>query len=177
MAVEVVNGRNVILFFRERAKHATEDASKLRFQTEHSISMEKETESTITKDGAINAITDGENTADITSLAYADDTNTMTTWQKLQDMFERNALVEMWQVDITKATSDNLQVNPTYFQGYFSSFELSAPADGQVELNYSFAINGNGVKGTDTLTAGQLREVETAIYDYEKMEKSGTTGL
>ena len=33
MAVEVLNGRNVLLFFRERANHQTEDADKLRFQT------------------------------------------------------------------------------------------------------------------------------------------------
>lgn len=172
MAVEVLNGRNVILFFRERAKHTTEDATKLRFQTEHSISKEKESEATTTKDGVIQTISDGENSADITSLAYVDDEATITTWEALEDMFDRNALVEMWQVDITRATTDNLEVKPTYFQGYFSAFELSAPADGQVELNYTFAINGNGVKGTDTLSPNQLQAVQSAIYEYEQMAKT-----
>lgn len=171
MAVQVLSGRNVLLFFREESKKQTQDASKLRFQTEHSISKEKEIESTITKDGNINTISDGENTADITSLAYTDDKQTMTTWETLQDCFDRNVLMEMWQVDITNVTSQSPTVKPTYFQGYFSSFELSAPADGQVELSYSFAINGNGVKGTDTLTAGQIGAVETAIYEYQKMKK------
>ena len=92
-------------------------------------------------------------------------------------MFDRNALVEMWQVDITGATSDNLEVEPTYYQGYFSSFELSAPADGEVELSYSFVINGNGVKGMDQLTAGQLAEVESTIYEYETMQATGETGV
>ena len=177
MAVEVLNGRNVLLFFRERAKHETEDADKLRFQTEHSISKEKETNTTITKDGPISSINDGESTADITSLAYRDDEAPVTTWEALEDMFDRNALVEMWQVDITGATSDNLEVEPTYYQGYFSSFELSAPADGEVELSYSFVINGNGVKGMDQLTAGQLAEVESTIYEYETMKATGAAGV
>lgn len=170
--VEVLNGKNVILFFREFAKRETESAAKLRFQTEHSISKSKENESTTTKDGVINSISDGENTADITSLAYSDDTQTLTTWQRLEDMFDKNALVEMWQVDITGVTSDNLTVKPTYFQGYFTDFELSAPADGQVELSYTFAINGNGVSGDDVLTSDQLNSVQATVYEYQKMAKT-----
>ncbi len=49
----VISGKDMLLFFRKRADHATVDASKLRFQTEHSISMEKESESTQTKDGNV----------------------------------------------------------------------------------------------------------------------------
>ena len=40
----VISGKDMLLFFRKRADHATADASKLRFQTEHSISMEKESQ-------------------------------------------------------------------------------------------------------------------------------------
>ena len=170
--VEVLNGKNVILFFREFAKRENESAAKLRFQTEHSISKSKENESTTTKDGVINSISDGENTADITSLAYSDDTQTLTTWQRLEEMFDKNALVEMWQVDISGVTSDNLQVKPTYFQGYFTDFELSAPADGQVELSYTCAINGNGVSGDDVLTSEQLNSVQATVYEYQKMAKT-----
>lgn len=173
MAVEVLSGRDVILFFRERALHATEDAAKLRFQTEHSISESKETESTLTKDGIINSISDGENTADITSLAYRDDQATLTTWKKLKDMFKRNALVEMWQVDITGVTAEAPEVEATYFQGYFTSFEQSNPADGNVELSYSYAINGNGVEGTDVLTEAQIAAVQSLIYEYETMAATG----
>ena len=175
MAVQVLSGRDVILFFRERALHATEDAAKLRFQTEHSIAKEKETESTQTKDGIVNSISDGENTADITSLAYKDDTQTLTTWETLEDCFDRNALMEMWQVDITGVTAEAPEVKATYFQGYFTSFEQSNPADGNVELSYSFAINGKGVKGTDTLTEAQLAAVQSLMYEYETIAATGDT--
>lgn len=170
---ELISGKNLILFFREYAKRATEDGAKLRFQTEHSMSFEKENEATRTKDGVINTISDGENTADITSLAYVDDEGTIETWKTLRNMFRRNALVELWEVDITNATADNLEVDPTYYQGYFTSFEISAPADGQVELSYSFAINGNGVEGTDTLTAEQLEAVQSTLYEYKTIQATG----
>lgn len=162
-------GKNLVLFFREWSKRKTEDGAKLRFQMEHSISKEKETEATVTKDGVINTIADGENTAEVTSLAYVDDTETITTWEKLEEMFDRNALVEMWQVDITNPEAK--EFTPTYYQGYFTSFEISAPADGQVELSYSYAINGKGVKGDDTLTEAQLKSVQSTMYEYTKIQK------
>lgn len=169
---ELLQGKNLILFFRERAKHATDDGAKLRFQTEHSISEEKESESTMTKDGMMTSISDGEVSADVSSLAYIDDTETITTWKALRDAFQRNALMEMWEVDITNVSADALDVNPTYYQGYFTSFELSAPADGQVELSYTFVANGRGVEGTDTLTPEQLTAVQSTAYEYEKITKT-----
>ena len=166
---EIISGKNLLLFFRERSKHETEDGSKLRFQTEHSISKAKESEATITKDGVINTISDGENTAEVTSLAYVDDQETITTWETLEDCFDRGALMEIWEVDITNVTTENMAVKPTYYQGYFTDYEKSAPADGKVELSFSLALNGNGVKGEDTLTAGQLDAVQSAVYEYEKI--------
>lgn len=168
---ELIIGENLILFFREYAKRATEDASKLRFQTEHSMSFDKQTEGTKTKDGVINSISDGENSADITSLAYVEDTDTIEVWRQLRDMFNRNALVELWEVDFTGVTPENLDVKPMYYQGYFTSFNISAPADGKVELSYSFAINGNGVEGVDTLTPEQLSAVKSALYEYKTLAK------
>ena len=88
-------------------------------------------------------------------------------------MFKRNALVEIWEVDITNATAETLDVEPLYIQGYFTSFEISAPADGQVELSYSFAVNGNGVTGEDTLTAEQLSAVQSSLYEYKTIQATG----
>lgn len=170
---ELISGKNLVLFFRERALHATQDAAKLRFQTEHSRSKEKENESTVTKDGTINTVNDGEHTLEVSSLAYKDDTETVTTWKTLEDCFDRNALMEVWEVDITDATVENPTVRPLYMQGYFTSFELSAPADGKVELSYSFAVNGKAVEGDDVLSASQIQAVTNAIYDYETIAATG----
>ena len=53
---ELIMGENLVLFFREYAKRNSEDGAKLRFQTEHSLSFEKESEGTKTKDGVMNSI-------------------------------------------------------------------------------------------------------------------------
>ena len=169
----VISGKDMLLFFRKRADHATVDASKLRFQTEHSISMEKESESTQTKDGNVVTVSDGENTADISSLAYREDDTTIEVWKELKRNFQNNDLMEMWQVDINSGLNGT-DLDVDYFQGYFTAFELSSAADGNVELSYTFAINGNGAEGTDSLTAKQLAEVRTAQYDYQTLKASGT---
>ena len=168
----VISGKDMLLFFRKRADHATVDASKLRFQTEHSISMEKESESTQTKDGNVVTVSDGENSADISSLAYREDGETIEVWKELKGYFQDNELMEMWQVDINSGLNGT-DLDADYYQGYFTAFELSSAADGNVELSYTFAINGNGATGTDSLTPEQLSEVRNAQYDYETLKATG----
>lgn len=172
MAAEVIQGSQFLSFFRLREEHATEDGAKNRFETESTISKEKETESTITKDGPINSIMDGENSAEFTSLAYRDDEETIEIWKRLEEWFDNNKLVEFWNVDISTLTPER-GVEAVYHQGYFTSFELSMPADGPAELSYTYAINGKGVRGTDTLTEAQLSAIEKGAYDYEKITATG----
>jgi hypothetical protein len=50
---------------------------------------------------------------------------------------------------------------------------MSYPGEGNVELSMSYAINGKGVKGTDTLTAEQLASIESAAYEYQTIAKTG----
>ncbi|WP_438467805.1 phage major tail protein, TP901-1 family [Streptococcus pluranimalium] len=165
----LINGKDLIVFFRRFADRETQDAGKVRFQTEHTLNTEKETESTITKDGNVNTITDGESSGEFTSLAYReDDKETVNMWRELRKWYKANDLVEVWQVDLgSKDESGKYAVE--YYQGYFSNFEISAPADGKVELSYEMAINGNGIEEMDTLTESQLAAVESAQYDYHTL--------
>lgn len=171
---ELIQGKSFLLFFRRLDDAKTKDAAKLRFQTEHSIKMEKETEATKTKDGVINSLSDGENTIDISSLAYKEDTKTTATWKELKEWFKKGDIVEIWQVDLTSENGKGYDVD--YFQGYFTSFEISAPADGKVELSATYAINGNGAEGKDKLTETQQQAVSSAQYEYAKMAKNNGLG-
>ena len=170
---EILQGDAFVSYFRRRKDHATKAADRLRFETESSISKEKESESTKTKEGMIVTISDGENTAEFTSLAYKDDTGTIEMWRELEEMFDNNELIEFWNVPLGMLEDGDTEVEPTYHQGYFTSFELSMPADGPAELNYSYAINGRGVRGTDTLTEEQLGDLKST-YQYESLQASGT---
>ena len=168
---ELLSGKDVILFFRKRADHATEDGAKLKFQSEHSVSKSKNNEATVTKDGTVNSISDGENTLDLTSFAYTEDTATVPMWKELEAWYDDNELTEIWEVNIASLKTERYDV--TYYQGYFTSFEMSYPGEGNVELSMSYAINGKGVKGTDTLTAEQLASIESAAYEYQTIAKTG----
>lgn len=169
MAATLITGKNMMLFVRAYKDRTTKDAARNRFQTEHSISMSKDVEATPTKDGIINTIADGENTVDLSSLAYRDDETTIETWKDMRTWFKGNELVELWQVDIESGT-DGADLEAEYFQGYLTTFDLSAPAEGNVELSFSYAINGMGAEGTDTLTPEQLQAVQNAQYDYKSLK-------
>lgn len=168
---ELISGKNVVLFFRERSKFKEEDGSRLKFLTEHSVSKEKESDTVITKDGPITTITDGETSFDITSLAYKNDDGTLAVWEELEDCFDRGVLMELWEVDITGVDDEHLDVKPTYYQGYLSEYEKSSPADSQVELTFTFIANGKGIKGEETLTPEQLSSIKESIYEYQTIAK------
>lgn len=173
---EVIQGAEFLSFFRLRKEHETTDGAKNRFETESTLSKEKESESTITKDGPVNSIMNGESSAEFTSLAYRDDEETIEIWKKLEEWFDKNELVEFWNVDISTMTKGR-EIEAVYHQGYFTSFELSMPADGPAELSYTYAINGIGIRGKDTLTEAQLKAVEAGVYDYQKITATGTESV
>lgn len=170
---QLIQGKELLVFFRRYKDRQTVDAGKIRFQTEHTINSEKETESTKTKDGVVNTISDGETSGEFTSLAYREDTDTVNMWHEMRKWFKDGDRVECWQVDLgSKRMQGSKEVyDVDYYQGYLKNFEISAPADGPVELSYELAVDGNGVTGTDTLTESQKKAVATAQYDYQTLAK------
>ena len=180
MTFEVMDGKDLLTFFRLLKKKATEDASRIRFMTEQTLSMEKETDSQATVDGIVSSVADGENTIEFSALAYRDtDAHTIAMWKELRNWYLANETVEVWNVDIKsgKENSGQTQYLVDYFQGKFTSFELKAAADGKVELSYSFTIDGKGLfDQKDTLTTEQQAAVAAANYAYNKLAKAGGGG-
>ena len=177
MAFEVMDGKDLLTFFRLLKDKKTADASRIRFMTEQTLSMEKETDSQTTVDGIVSSVADGENTIEFSSLAYRDtDGETIEMWKELRNWYLNNETVEVWNVDI-KSGKKNTSSNKTeylvdYFQGKFTSFELKASADGKVELSYSYTIDGKGLfDKKDTLTPEQEQAVAAANYAYNTLAK------
>lgn len=169
---EMFSGRDVLTFFRKRANHATEDGTRVRFQSEVTLTEETETESTPTTEGTFLTANEGESTADFTSYAYHDDTETLEMWHELRDLRRSRELMELW---IVYNVGSQKPSKAEYMRGYLTSFEMSASADGQVELSFTFSINGTPVTGEETLTEAQIAQISGA-YEYESIQKSGTTG-
>ena len=177
-----MDGKDLLTFFRLLKEKNTADASRIRFMTEQTLSMEKETDSQATVDGIVSSVADGENTIEFSALAYRDtDAATIEMWKKLRNWYLDNETVEVWNVDIKSgkenSTSHQMEYLVDYFQGKFTSFEVKAAADGKVELSYSFTIDGKGhFDKKDTLTAEQQAAVAAANYAYHKLAKEGTGG-
>ena len=72
MTFEVMDGKDLLAFFRLLKDRTKNDASRIRFMTEQTLSMEKETDSQTTVDGIVSSIADGENTIEFSALAYRD---------------------------------------------------------------------------------------------------------
>lgn len=177
MSIEVINGKDYLAFFRLLKESTQQDADRIRFMTEMSLSMEKETDSEATVDGIVTSIADGENTLEFTALAYRDtNPDTIAMWKQMRQWYLDGETVEVWNVDI-KSGKLNEETQKTeylvdYFQGKFTSFELSAAADGKVELTYSYTINGNGIfDHKDTLTEAQEAAVKAAQFAYQTLAK------
>ena len=180
MTFEVMDGKDLLTFFRLLKEKNTADASRIRFMTEQTLSMEKETDSQATVDGIVSSVADGENTIEFSALAYRDtDAHTIAMWKELRKWFLDNETVEVWNVDIKsgKVNGAKTEYLVDYFQGKFTSFELKAAADGKVELSYSFTIDGKGLfDQKDTLTTEQQAAVAAANYAYHKLAKAAGGG-
>lgn len=169
-----IAGKDLILFFRRRKDHQTEDGAKLRFATEHSINEEKTSNSTMTKDGNKNSISDGENTVDISSLLERVDREatgdaTVEVWKELRRWFRAEDEIEVWEVDAKSGLAGN-EYETQYMRGYFTSLAIAAPADGDATFESSLAINGNVIEGSDTLTPAQKETLEATQYEYESIQ-------
>ena len=177
MAFEVMDGKDLLTFFRLLKDKKTADASRIRFMTEQTLSMEKETDSQTTVDGIVSSVADGENTIEFSSLAYRDtDAETIEMWKELRNWYLNNETVEVWNVDIKsgkkKQDPQKTEYLVDYFQGKFTEFEMKSAADGKVELSYSYTIDGKGLfDKKDTLTPEQEAAVAAANYAYNTLAK------
>lgn len=174
---EIINGKDYLSFFRRYADRSKKDAAAIRFMTEVSVKLEKETDSTSTVDGKVSSVSDGDNTLDVKSIAYrTEDPEVVEMWKQMREWFLNEEVVEIWNVDI-KSGKENSDTHKTeylvdYFQGKFTEFEMTSAADGKVELSYSYAIDGRGIwNHKDALTDEQQLAVKAAQYAYHTLAK------
>ena len=174
---EIINGKDYLSFFRRYADRTKKDAATIRFMTEVTVKLEKETDSTTTVDGKVSSVSDGDNTLDVKSIAYrTGDPEVIEMWKQMREWFLNEEVVEVWNVDI-KSGKENEGTHKTeylvdYFQGKFTEFEMKSAADGKVELSYSYAIDGRGIwNHKDALSADQELAVKAAQYAYHTLAK------
>lgn len=162
---EVSRGQKTVLFFQSMEGTET-DGNQLRlaFQTDHSISRERETIEEQTKDGTLKGTGNENVSVDITAYVVRDD----ATHQLLKDAYVNNEPIQAWEVDITEESSAG-QYPATYMQGTLTSYNTSSGTDGYTELSTTFAVNLSPQEGEVTMTPEQFTAVQYAFKDFGEL--------
>lgn len=159
---ESVKGIDRIILFRPLAEEATESATKLAFQTDHSIGITNEGTSDETKDGRINSTGTPEYDFSMNSILARGD----EAVDAIKDAVISGAKYGFWEIDrVEKGTGENAEkYKSTYYEGAFSGYSETNAVGGNVELTLDVNIDGVGQRGWATLTEEQA---ETVIYVFK----------
>lgn len=162
---KVKTGKKQILLFRALKDAETKPAMKLVYQTEHSVDKTKESEVLQTKDGAVNL--DGSHTEEISFSSNWAVEDTESTMEMLEDSFDNDEVVEMWEVDLESEGATENTYNARYRQGMINDFSYSAGAEDAVEVEMTYITNAKAQKGEVTLSDRQEAAVQYAFRGTE----------
>lgn len=164
---EAVQGSQIVYLYRIAEEAATNDGTTLAFTTENERTTSKESESTITKDGAIR--TPGAPEIEITATSILAKGDEMV--DKLEEAMLNDKLIEIWEANLAEpvGTGDN-KFKGKYFQGYLSEVGRTSSSEEAVEISLTFGVNGSGVAGEVTVSAEQQ---DIANYVFKDTGKTG----
>ena len=155
-------GANRIMLLRPFSLRHEVTAGRMAFQTSHEKTLTREAESTITKDGNINSLSELEVEYSLETLLAHND----IVRERIYDAFLNGELIELWDIDKTEPTVPGGDQFPaTYLQGYLTEWSETAGAEDSVEISMSIAVNGSGVRGNATLTLDQATVVQYEFAD------------
>lgn len=159
---EAVQGSKIIYLYRLLEEQQTEDAFRLAFVTEDSISYSKDADSTVTKDGTIRTPSAVEIEKPMTCILQQGD----TVIDKLKNAMLNDKVVELWEANLAEpVTGQTNKFKGTYFQGYITSYEKTSNAEDMVEIQMTIGVNGKGADGNVTVTASQQDDASYVFTD------------
>ena len=162
-----VSGKKLVYLYRILEEAATVDGAALAFTTENERTKSKDSDSTATKDGAIQTPGETEQEITATSLLAVGD----TLVDRLEDALDNNKIIEIWEANLAEPAEGGAnKFKGRYFQGYLTEVGYSSSAEDYVEVSLTFAVNGAGVKGDVTVSTEQQ---EVANYVFTDTQKTG----
>lgn len=157
---EAVQGKKIVYLYRLLSDAATNAGTTLAFTTENSRTKSKDSDSTVTKDGAIRTPGAAEVEISATSILAKGD----TLIRKLEDSMDSDSIIEIWEANLEEpADTGEDKFKGRYFQGYLTEIEYSSNAEDMVEVSLTFGINGVGARGDVTVDAAQ-REIANYVF-------------
>lgn len=160
---EAVAGKKLVYLYRIKSKAATADGVALAFTTENERTKSKDSDSVVTKDGAIRVPGASEVEITATSLLAKGD----TFIDELEDAMDNDEVIEIWEANLDETAGDN-KFKGMYFQGYLTEISKASNAEDHVEVSLTFAVNGNGARGEVTVSAEQQEIANYVFTDTQK---------
>lgn len=159
---EAVQGKKIVYLYRLLSDAATNAGTTLAFTTENSRTKSKDSDSTVTKDGAIRTPGAAEVEISATSILAKGD----TLIRKLEDSMDSDSIIEIWEANLEEpADTGEDKFKGRYFQGYLTEIEYSSNAEDMVEVSLTFGINGVGARGDVTVDAAQQKIANYVFTD------------
>lgn len=160
--MSAVQGSKIVYLYRLLEEQATEDAFRLAYVTEDSISYSKDADSTVTKDGTIRTPSAVEIEKPMTCILSQGNTYI----DKLKGAMLNDKVVELWEANLDEpVTGQTNKFKGTYFQGYITSYEKTSNAEDMVEIQMTIGVNGKGADGNVTVTASQQEDASYTFTD------------
>lgn len=154
---EAVQGKRIVYLFRPISKAGVNNAAVMAFVSENEKSKSKDSDTVVTKDGAIRV--PGAAEIEITATALVAKGDTMI--EELEEAMDNDEIIEIWEANLDEPVGEANQFKGAYYQAYLTELTLSSSAEDHAEYETTFAVNGNGAKGNVT-----VNEEQQAIADY-----------
>lgn len=165
--MEATKGKRMIQMFRLYSQRTEKNAKRPALMTESSESISVSADATQTKDGPIRNAADPEIELEITCVLGVED----DFMGELKNAVKNGELIEAWNINLDrKGTGDDAdKYECTYYQGYGTSFETSAPSDGNVEVTFGYGVNGKGLDSFATVPSDVIDEALYVFADTTKV--------
>lgn len=162
MAIVPENGKDKVLMFRKLGEKTA--AAKLALQTEHKWEYERSSDTTPTKDGAINSDGGLETKLSIEAVSSRDDVNKL-----LKDSVVDGFKLEVWEIDLAgEKQSDKFPA--IYAIGSLNTWELPSNVEDLATVSAEMAIDGKPQAGFATVSEEQQQEIMYAFKDVTAIE-------
>lgn len=154
-----IYGKDHILMFRLYSERGTKNATKLALQTQHGWKYEAKSDSTETKDGAINSPATSTVSLDIEAVASLDDVNKF-----LKEAVKKQEKLEVWDINLADKQGEG-KYGSEYAQGYLQSWEVPAEVGKLTQIKTSMNVDQLPQEGPATVTNEQENEIQYAFAD------------
>ena len=148
-----VAGSDIVYLLRVKEEEATENGVILAYTTQNSRSLSSGVGTAQTKDGPVATPGTVEETLSVTSYFAKGDPMV----GKLEEALKGNKIMEVWEADLSQPKTGNKYAG-RYWEGRISSWGLSSPADGLVEVSTEYVLEGGGKTGDVTVSDEQKAE-------------------